>query len=297
MPLDDDLFAWLIDVRVSAPDRIAEVLAARPRRPVAAPRGSLFLIAADHPARGALGVGEDALAMGDRRSLLDRLDVALEDPRVDGVLGSADVLEDLVLLGLLDDRVAIGTMNRGGLAGADWEIDDRFTAYDAEHLDRAGFEGGKMLLRLDPRDAGTVPTLEACARAVTELADRGLMAMVEPLPYTRARNGSAVYDDDHEGLVRAVTVAAGLGATSAYTWLKVPASADVEALLAATTLPALILGGPPGPDPAATFAGWERALAVPNCRGLVIGRSLLYPADGDVATAVAAAAALVEAAA
>jgi DhnA family fructose-bisphosphate aldolase class Ia len=185
-------------------------------------------------------------------------------------------------------------MNRGGIAGADWELDDRFTAYDAEHLRRAGLEGGKVLLRLDPKDAGTIPTLEGCARAVTELADRGLMAMVEPLPYTKDKKGRAIYDDAHDGLVRAVTVAAGLGATSAHTWLKVPASADVEALLAATSLPALILGGAPGPDPAATFASWERALAVPNCRGLVVGRSLLYPADGDVAGAVDAAARLVE---
>lgn len=296
MPLADDAFAALLEIRVRHPDRIAERLATRPRRATPAPRGTLFLIAADHPARGVLGIRADALAMADRRSLLDRLAVALADPRVDGVLGSADVLEDLVVLGLLDDRVAIGTMNRGGLAGADWELDDRFTAYDAEHLERARFEGGKMLLRLDPHDAGTVTTLAACARAVTELADRGLMAMVEPLPYTRAHGGRAVYDDAHEAIVRAVGVAAGLGATSARTWLKVPATADVEALLAATTLPTLILGGAPGPDPAATFASWERALAVPNCRGLVVGRSLLYPGDGDVAAAVATAAVLVEAA-
>lgn len=295
MPLADDDYAELLETRVRHPERIAERLAARPRRATPAPDGTLFLLAADHPARGALGVGDDPLAMADRRSLLDRLVTALEDPRVDGVLASADVLEDLVLLGRLDGRVAIGTMNRGGLAGADWELDDRFTAYDAEHLRRAGLEGGKVLLRLDPRDAGTVPTLEACARAVTELADRGLMAMVEPLPYTKDADGRAVYDDAHDGLVRAVAVASGLGATSAHTWLKVPASADVEALLAATSLPSLILGGAPGPDPAATRASWQRALAVPNCRGLVIGRSLLYPAGGDVAAAVAGAAELVEA--
>ena len=42
-----------------------------------------------------------------------------------------------------------------------------------------------MLLRIDDADPGTAPTIEACARAVSDLASRGLVAMVEPLPYER----------------------------------------------------------------------------------------------------------------
>jgi hypothetical protein len=42
-----------------------------------------------------------------------------------------------------------------------------------------------------------------------------------------------------------------------------------------------------------TFAAWERALAEPTVRGLVVGRALLYPPDGDVAAAVSRAADLV----
>lgn len=34
------------------------------------------------------------------------------------------------------------------------------------------------------------------------------------------------------------------------------------------------------------LVAWGKALQAPNVRGLVIGRSLLFPADGDVATAV-----------
>ena len=33
--------------------------------------------------------------MADRRSMLDRLLTALEHPRVDGVLGSAEIIDDL----------------------------------------------------------------------------------------------------------------------------------------------------------------------------------------------------------
>ncbi len=118
-------------------------------------KSTLFLVAADHPARGALGVGGDPLAMADRRSLLDRLLIALANPAVDGVLGTPDVIEELLLLDALDDKVVIGSMNRGGLAGADWEIDDRFTAYDASSIATFGLDGGKMLLRLVDSDPGT----------------------------------------------------------------------------------------------------------------------------------------------
>lgn len=34
------------------------------------------------------------------------------------------------------------------------------------------------------------------------------------------------------------------------------------------------------------LVAWGKAFQAPNVRGLVIGRSLLFPADGDVATAV-----------
>lgn len=295
MRLDDGAYRDLVEVRAREPERIAKALATRPRRRAPlGPDGRLFIVAADHPARGALAIGGDRLAMADRRLLLSRLLTALDHPRVDGVLASADVIEDLALLGALDGRLAIGTMNRGGLAGATWELDDRFTSYDAAHLATAGLDGGKMLLRLDDDDPATAPTLESCGRAVTELADRGLLAMVEPLPYTRDPSGRATPDPRPERLVRAVAVASGLGATSAHTWLKVPATVAPHRVLAATTLPVLLLGGDPGPDPSATFAAWAEALALPTARGLVVGRALLYPPDDDVAVAVAAAARILE---
>lgn len=295
--LDDETFRDLIDTRVRDPGRIAAAHAKRPRRERLAADGTMFIVAADHTARGMIGVPGQPRAMVDRRVMLERLLIALEHPRVDGVLASADILDDLVLLGALDDRVAVGTMNRGGLAGASWELDDRFTAFDADHLASSNLDAGKLLLRIDPTDAGTVPTLAASAVAVQALNDRRMMVMVEPIPYRKDDARRAVWDDDPDALLKAVGVCAALGGSSAYTWLKIQATADIETVAAATTQPLLILGGSPGPDPDATFATWERALAQPTVRGLVVGRALLYPADGDVATAVARAADLVAAAA
>jgi hypothetical protein len=118
--------------------------------------------------------------MADRGDLLGRLVTALEQPGVDGVLGTADVLDDLLLLGALDGKVVFGSMNRGGLAGSVFELDDRFTAYDAPSLSSMGFDGGKMLVRIALDEAETANTLEGAANAVSALADHGLTAMVEP---------------------------------------------------------------------------------------------------------------------
>ncbi len=296
MALTDARYRELTEIRVSRPEHIAQALLTRARRTSLTRDGMMFIVAADHTARGVVGLGDDPLAMADRRSMLDRLLTALDNPRVDGVLASVDIMEDLVVLGALENRVAVGTMNRGGLAGAVWELDDRFTAYDTEHLVAAGLDAGKMLLRLDDDDPGTNPTLEACARAVQQLNDQRMMAMVEPIPYTRGPDGRRRWDDRPGRLLRAVGVSAALGGSSAYTWLKIQATADIAQVAAMTTQPLLILGGAPGPDPEATYASWEVALAEPSVRGLVVGRALLYPSDGDVAAAVGRAADLVTAA-
>ena len=83
-----------------------------------------------------------------------------------------------------------------------------------------------------------------------------------------------------------MAVASGLGNTSAYTWLKVPVVAEMERVMASSTLPALILGGEVSADPDAAYANWQAALDLPTVQGLVVGRSLLYPPDDDVAAAV-----------
>jgi len=291
--LTDQRWADLIAVRAEQPGLALERLRNRRRRPLLTD-GRLFIVAADHSARGALAVPGEPFAIADRRRTLDALLVALSNDAVDGVLASADIMEELALLGALDDKLAFGTMNRGGLLGAQWELDDRMTAYSASTIAAHGLDGGKVLLRLADDDAGTAPTLEACARAVDECAAAGLPIMVEPLPYHRdPSTGRATLLDDEDALLRAVAVGSGLGGTTTSTWLKVPAARNPARMLSTTTLPALILGGTPGPDPEATYASWERAMEVPNVRGLVVGRSLLYPSDGDVAGAIARAAAIV----
>jgi hypothetical protein len=275
----------LVETRVREPAAIAAAAASRVR--ASSPLGETgraMIIAADHPARGANAVGDDPTAMADRGELLDRLCVALSRPGVTGVLGTADILEDLLLLGVLDGKTVFGSMNRAGLAGSTFEIDDRFTGYDAETIAAMGFDGGKMLTRIALEDRATPSILESSARAVNELADRGLVAMVEPF-LSRWVDGRIHNDLSPDAVITSITIASGLGRRSAYTWLKLPVVEDMERVLASSTLPVLLLGGEVT-DAEAAFAAWRKALALPTVQGLVVGRSLLYPAGGDVAGAV-----------
>ncbi|MFK8907475.1 deoxyribose-phosphate aldolase [Streptomyces sp. YS-3] len=289
----------LARVRTRHPEAVAEAAARRARRPLVRGSGRLLIVAADHPARGALAVGDDAFAMADRSVLLSRLCLALSRPGVDGVLASADILEDLLLLGALEDKVVMGSMNRGGLAGSAFELDDRFTGHRAQDLARLGFDAGKLLLRLDYEDPGSLDTLHTAARAIDAMAERRLPVFVEPFICHR-RDGRLRNDLGADAVTRSLAIASGLGGTSAYTWLKVPVTEDPDDMarvMATTTLPAVLLGGDTGRTPGeqeAAYEKWRGALSLPTVQGLVAGRTLLYPADGDVAGAVDIAAGLLK---
>jgi DhnA family fructose-bisphosphate aldolase class Ia len=290
--MPETAFTELRELRARCPELVEARAAGRKRRPLLKSDGRLMIVAADHPARGSLGVRGIANAMANRYGLLRRLLTALSRPGVDGVLATADIVEDLLLLGALEDKVVIGSMNRGGLQGASFELDDRFTAYNPAMISAMGLDGGKMLIRIDPGDPGTAATLESAGRAVTELGSRGLVTMLEPFMCHRA-HGRVINDLSAEAVIRSVAIASGLGATSRHSWLKLPVTDGMEDVMAATTLPTLLLGGDPDRPAADTYARWAAALELPGVRGLVVGRALLYPPDGDVAAAVDAACALV----
>ncbi|CAL9635896.1 deoxyribose-phosphate aldolase [Streptomyces sp. NPDC057838] len=278
----------LATVRARHPEAVAEAAARRARRPLIGDSGRLMIVAADHPARGALGVGDRRLAMANRADLLERLCTALSRPGVDGVLATADILEDLLLLGVLEDKVVMGSMNRGGLAGAAFEMDDRFTGHRAEDIARLRFDAGKLLLRIDYDDPGSLTTLESTARAVDAMAALRLPLFVEPF-LSRRVDGRVRNDLSAEAVTKSIAIASGLGGTSAYTWLKLPVTEDPDDMaevLETSTLPVVLLGGEVGDDQEGAYERWRKALRLPTVQGMVVGRSLLYPAEGSVEQAV-----------
>ncbi|MGO3884743.1 MAG: class I fructose-bisphosphate aldolase [Mycetocola sp.] len=285
-------FEELRTIRARHPERIAQLRAERATRPLLRGDNRLFIVAADHPARGALGVRGDEMAMADRYQLLERLATAISRPGVDGVLGTPDIIDDLAILGLLEDKVVVGSVNRGGLRGASFEMDDRNTGYDIASIVKARLDFAKILLRVNYSDAGSIATIEAIARLVDQAAAAQLPIMLEPF-ISAWRDGAIVNDLSADAVIASIAITAGLGNDSSYSWLKLPVVEDMERVMASTTLPTLLLGGDPSGHPDETYARWSAALGLPGVHGLVVGRTLLYPADGNVAAAVDTAAQLV----
>jgi len=289
--LQTEDFTRIREVRASAPEKIAEALANRQQREVPT-SGNLFIVAADHPARGALAVGGNPSAMADRYDLLNRLAYALRHPGVDGVLATPDIIDDLALLGLLENKIVVGSLNRGGLYRSSFEMDDRVTAYDIPAIVRDRLDFAKTLLRINLGDTGSLDTMIANRDAVNAAAAAKVPIMLEPFMTARAGD-KFVNELTAESAIQAISIASALGTSSAYTWLKLPPVDNMEAVMRSTTLPTFILGGDTGETPEQLYGRWEHALTLPGVRGLVVGRSLLYPQTDDIATAIDRAAALV----
>jgi hypothetical protein len=287
-----DLLDRLTDLRIHQPGVIEQEARNRRRRVNLSRDGKLVLVAIDHPARGVTEIRGDKLAMGDRWQFLVRARRVLDDPDLDGVLASTDVMDELLMLShlerqqrgtsFLDDRVLVGSMNRGGIAGAAFEMDDTFTCFTAKRLKELGFDGGKMLCRLDLQDPAAGRTLTACAEAVTELHRHNIPAFLEPLAVRRKEDGGYETLKDAASMVRLMGIAAALGESSAHVWLKVSLSPDLGRAGAATSLPLLLLGGPARETPQETLRDFAEGIkASPRVRGAIIGRNLLYPGDAD----------------
>ena len=285
-------FEKLREIRAQKPEKIAQALANRRKRSLLKGDNKLFIVAADHPARGALAVGDAPTAMADRYELLEKLVTALERPGVDGVLGTPDIIEDLALLGVLDNKILVGSMNRGGIRGASFEMDDRYTAYDIAAIKKAGLDFAKNLIRINHQDPATVATLEASAKAINDAAVLKIPIMLEPF-ISKWVDGAIKNDLSPDAVILSIAITSGLGNSSAYSWLKLPVVPEMERVMRSTTLPTLLLGGDTEKDQDKAFASWAAALKLPGVKGLTVGRSLLYPNDGNVIAAVDTAAKLV----
>lgn len=301
--LPDAVMARLTEARVTDPELPARMAAIRVRRESLAPTGRLNILAADHPARRVTRVGENALAMADRQDYLARVLRVLMAPGVDGLMATMDVIEELLTLDafarqaggphLLDDKLLIASLNRGGLAGSAWELNDPITGPSPAACAAGHMDGAKILLRIADEDPASLKTMLATAQAITECNARRLPLFLEPLPVVRSAKGWAVHKD-REALARIAGVASALGDSSRYLWLKLPYCEGYETVARATSLPILLLGGEPAGGPATFLQELSAALAAgSNVRGALVGRSVLYPAHEDPLAMAAAAGGIV----
>jgi len=234
-----------------------------------------LVLAADHRARGVPTVEryDDYLAA---------IGAAL--PHCDGILATAQPLGDVAAAGRLrpGQRTYL-SINRTGLAGTAFELDDRLVA----SVGRAagdGWTGVKLMTRIAPDDPAGAAALELLGRVLEEAAVAGLEALVEPVVWRDGRM-SRVPDD----VVLAAVVAHDLGAPL----LKVPVpdlppgaprAGAVRRVVGSVGVPVLFLGGPrrPGDEPVTDVA---RDVMDGGAAGLAVGRSVLEDPDPGAAAA------------
>jgi DhnA family fructose-bisphosphate aldolase class Ia len=299
----DSLLHALIDARVQRPSLVLEQAERRVRRKTLTLDGRLNIIAADHPARYVSNVGANLLGMADRRDYLARILRVLVSEGVDGVMASMDILEDLLLVDalrreadldtLLDNKLLIASFNRGGLAGAAWELDDPMTGPDANVCQQFHLDGAKTLLRLDLNELGSLKTIVACAEAITHCNTLELPMFLEPLPVARTDKGYPVTKTP-EAVARLAGVASALGDSSRYLWLKLPYTEDFATVARSTTLPIVLLGGESAGNPLPFLEQLSTAMRSGyNVRGAMVGRNVLFPGEGDPAVIARAAGAII----
>lgn len=279
------------EMRVSDPECSSRAAMARKRRKNLAGDGKLNILAADHPARRVTKVGDDPLRMADRHGYLARIVRVLQSDVVDGVMATMDVLEDLLVLhhlvlesggpALLDNRLLIASLNRGGLAGAIWEMDDPITGTSPANCAALNLDGAKLLLRICDEEPNSLDTMLYCSDAISEMNALGLPTFLEPLPVVKEKNNYKVVKAA-DALARIVGVASALGDSSRHLWLKLPYCENYEVVAGATTLPILLLGGESAGDATPLLREISAGLtAGSNVRGALVGRNVLYPGDED----------------
>jgi Cgl0159-like len=286
------LFEAITDVRVNRPKIVLEEARLRRKRPQLTLDGKLVILATDHPGRRVTDLGGDPLVMGDRHSYLARALRVLTTPGCDGIMGTTDFMEDLLIVNalvresggasLINDKVLIGCMNRGGHAGVAGEIDDRFTSFTARQLKNMNFDGGKMMYRLDPADDRSIKAVSDCAQAVTDLYREDLYAFLEPMSVRRKKDGGYETIKTVEALIRDTGAAAAMGESSTRTFLKLSYTKGFEQVARATTLPILMLGGPAREDPTSILADFAAGMeAGSNVRGVMVGRNVSFASKED----------------
>jgi DhnA family fructose-bisphosphate aldolase class Ia len=238
-----------------------------------------LILAADHRARGVATIER----YGD---YLAALQAAL--PHCDGILATVQPLSDLAASGSLrPDQLTYLSINRTGLAGSAFELDDRLVASVARAA-RDGWTGVKLMTRIAMDDPNGAAALELLGQVLEEAHTAGLDALIESVFWRDGRMSHRIDD-----VVTAAVIAHDLGAPL----LKVPVPeaspgaerADaIHRVVSGVGVPVLFLGGP-------RREGGQDVLAIARDvregggAGLAVGRVVLEdPAPGDMATQLAA---------
>lgn len=235
-----------------------------------------LVLAADHRGRGVMTIEDYGAYLGALRSAL---------PHCDGILATVKPLADLAAAGdIRPDQHTYLSLNRTGLAGSAFELDDRLVAT----VDRAaadGWSGVKLMTRIDYADPAGAAALALLGRVLEEASGAGLEALIEPVVWRDGRMSG-----DADDVVAAAVVAHDLGAPL----LKVPVPAvpaggprieAVARVVASVGVPVLFLGGPHRQDGGDRLVEEVEDVMAGGAAGLAVGRTVYQEPDPSIMAA------------
>ncbi len=238
------------------------------------PRGPLptpaLILAADHRARAVLTTENWGDFVG---SLVQAL------PFCDGILATAQPLTGLAEGRHLSARHRTYlSINRTGLAGSVFELDDRLVA-SVGRAASDGWTGIKHMTRIDFENPHTASALELLGQVLEQSREAELEALIEPMVWHEGRIHRAT-----DAIVLAAVIAHDIGAPV----IKVPVPAArpgaerqraVARVVASVSVPVLFLGGPRAEAGRDRVLEEVRDVMEGGGAGMAMGRTLYQDPD------------------
>ena len=282
--LDSAIFQELNRIKAFQPEIIEQE--AYCRRKPGYPHECLVFAAADHNARMINEYKGNPIGLSNRREYLTRLVRMLQSDRIDGIEATPDIIEDLIILNklcresgkkaVLDGKMLVGTVNRGGLKNTVWEMDDMPSCYTVERLKKLNMDGVKFMIRLNPMDERCRNTVRYCADAVNEAERAGLPIFIEALYVETTEKGFAMKTDS-ESLCKVVGVVGALGCRGVGKWIEVPLNEEYQVPTSATTCPVLVVPDEVKSEPIDVVKEYTKEIGLnDNIRGILLGRNVMY---------------------
>lgn len=170
----------------------------------------------------------------------------------------------------------MGTVNRGGLKGSCWEMDDFADGFTIERLSALHMNGAKFMLRINPDAPECARTIRCCAETTGLALKEGLHIFIEAL-FCRNENGHPVMKKDLVSLVKAAGVVSALGPTACRKWIELPLCPEYERAAASSTCSFLVVPDEREHESRKIVAEYtEQADMRGNVRGILLGRNVMF---------------------
>lgn len=238
--------------------------------------GKSMVLAIDHRQRG-IQEGIDNFA--NLVSLIERL-----APYLDAIMTTKEPLAQLIVNGNLRGKGLVLSLNRTGLAGTTFEMDDRCVC-TVETALRWGLDGVKLLIKFNKNNQFTNEQLTLLADVVEECEKWSMPLMVEPL-YMNLEYGKLVMDRSYEAIKWVSIITNDFRVPI----LKIPYVKSnsreegielFKRIVDSVNAKVLLLGGPKRDNPLEVLRDFEDGIKA-GASGFVVGRNVFLSDKPEV---------------